>query len=60
LNDLTVRIGARQGALRATHLKAHIETAEPLSPAQISTYDALRGYGSTAPAAAQGGHGTKH
>lgn len=60
LNELTARIGARQGALRAIHLEAHIETAELLLPEQISTYDALRGYGSTVPAAAQGGHGTKH
>jgi Spy/CpxP family protein refolding chaperone len=55
LNELTARIGARQGALRAIHLEAHIETAELLLPEQISTYDVLRGYG-TAPAA----HGTKH
>lgn len=60
LNDLTARIGARQGTLRAVHLEAHIETAALLSSEQISTYDALRGYGSTAPAASHGGHGTKH
>lgn len=60
LNELTTRVGATQGALRAVHLEAHIETAALLSAEQISTYDALRGYGRPAPASAHGGHGAKH
>jgi hypothetical protein len=39
-------IGALQSDLRATHLKAHLETKAVLRPEQISRYDALRGYSS--------------
>lgn len=40
----TAMIGALQGRLRATHLAAHIEMRSALTAAQITTYDALRGY----------------
>lgn len=59
LNQLTAQIGAKQGMLRAAHLEAHIETADLLSPEQISRYDTLRGYG-RASSARQDRHGTKH
>ncbi|WP_439498854.1 hypothetical protein [Bosea sp. (in: a-proteobacteria)] len=59
LNQLTAQIGAKQGMLWAIHLEAHIETAGLLSPAQISRYDVLRGYGE-APSAGQDAHRTRH
>lgn len=33
-----------QGELRLTHLQAHLEMKEILSPAQVAKYNALRGY----------------
>lgn len=59
LRALTERIGARQGALRAVHLAAHIETAVVMSAEQIARYDQLRGYAG-APDAAAGGQHKKH
>jgi len=56
LTALTERIGARQGALRAVHLAAHIETAAVMSAEQIARYDHLRGYGSVSEAAKAGQH----
>lgn len=44
MSDLTGRIGVKQGALRAVHLAAHLETAPALSAEQIARYDVLRGY----------------
>lgn len=44
LRDLTAEIDARQGALRAVHLAAHLETAAALSAEQIARYGVLRGY----------------
>ena len=41
---LMSEIGSARGRLRATHLVAHLETAEVLSPAQIARYGHLRGY----------------
>jgi len=41
---LTIEIGDTRGRLRATHLVAHLETAEVLSPEQIARYGQLRGY----------------
>lgn len=41
----TQAIGDLQGRLRAVHLAAHLETRAVLTPAQITRYDALRGYG---------------
>jgi Spy/CpxP family protein refolding chaperone len=52
----TRAIGATQAALRAAHLKYHLQTVALLSPEQISRYNELRGYGG---AAQPGGHG-KH
>jgi Spy/CpxP family protein refolding chaperone len=46
----TAAIAALRGQLRAVHLTAHLETKSVLSPAQISHYQQLRGYGSRAPA----------
>lgn len=57
LGALTERIGAKQGALRAVHLAAHLETAAVLSAEQIARYDLVRGYaGVPAGAAAHGAH----
>lgn len=41
---LTIEIGEARGRLRATHLVAHLETAEALTPEQIARYGRLRGY----------------
>ncbi len=61
LRALTEQIGARQGALKAVHLTAHIETAAVLSSEQIARYDELRGYSGNRitpmPEPAHGGHG---
>ena len=40
----TRRVGERQAALRAEHLKTHLEQTTLLSPRQIERYQALRGY----------------
>ncbi|MGH8003178.1 MAG: Spy/CpxP family protein refolding chaperone [Limisphaerales bacterium] len=39
-------IAGLQGALRMTHLRAHLEMKQLLSPEQIRKYDELRGYAS--------------
>jgi Spy/CpxP family protein refolding chaperone len=44
LQAMVGEIGGLQGELRATHLKAHLETKALLRPEQVSRYDALRGY----------------
>ena len=41
----TARIGATQAALRAAHLRYHLEMFAVLTPAQVERYAALRGYG---------------
>jgi hypothetical protein len=41
---LTERIGTLSGRLRAVHLEAHVATRALLTPAQIETYDRLRGH----------------
>ena len=47
----TQRVGELQAALRAEHLKTHLEQTALLSPRQIGRYQALRGYaGGAAPA----------
>jgi Spy/CpxP family protein refolding chaperone len=38
-------IAARQAALRAAHLKYHLDTVEVLTRDQVARYAALRGYG---------------
>jgi Spy/CpxP family protein refolding chaperone len=45
----TAEIGATQAALRDTHLKYHLQTAQILSAEQMQHYAMLRGYGSDAP-----------
>ena len=40
----TAAIGQTQAALRATHLRYHLLTADILTPAQIQRYAELRGY----------------
>jgi len=49
------RIGALQGALRAVHLRTHLDQAALLTPAQVAAYARLRGY-AAAPAPAPQGH----
>lgn len=44
LSQLTAEIGRLRGALRAAHLRAHIEVKQVLKPSQVVRYDALRGY----------------
>lgn len=44
LRAATSEIARLQGALRATHLAAHLEMRRILSPQQIKKYDELRGY----------------
>jgi hypothetical protein len=46
LETATGRIAAEQGALRAAHLRYHLEMLQILSPAQIRRYAELRGYAS--------------
>ena len=53
LHSLAREIGALEGELRFAHLRAHLETREVLTPAQLLAYDRLRGYG-------EGGHGGHH
>lgn len=49
LRALTARIGELEGALRAVHLRAHLETRAILTAAQIEEYNRMRGYVTTAP-----------
>lgn len=44
LRNLTTQIAALQADLRATHLKAHLETRRILTQLQVARYDELRGY----------------
>lgn len=44
LATLTAEAGAAQAALRATHLKYHLETAALMTPDQRQRYAELRGY----------------
>lgn len=41
----TRRVGERHAALRAEHLKTHLEQTALLNPRQIADYQRLRGYG---------------
>jgi hypothetical protein len=56
LKDATTKIGMTQAELRNAHLKYHLETAQILSPDQMTQYAELRGYASDAPA----GHHRMH
>ena len=61
LQGITLEIGTLQGALRAVHLKAHLEMRQILTLHQIHRYDALRGYeGTGAPHKHHGTHGGHH
>jgi len=56
--QLRARIAAlaqAQGELRAAHLAAHVEMKEILSAAQVTQYDALRGYGAASASRPQHG-----
>lgn len=44
VNELTRQIGELQGRIRASHLTTHLEQTRMLRPAQVATYDRLRGY----------------
>jgi hypothetical protein len=44
IRRLTAEIGRVRGALRATHLVAHVETLAVLRPEQVEAYLRLRGY----------------
>lgn len=44
VRDLTARVAALRGELRAVHLEAHLATAELLGPGQRHRYAMLRGY----------------
>lgn len=46
---LTQRIAELQAQLRAEHLQTHLKQTELLSPAQIASYQRLRGYGVAIP-----------
>ena len=47
LMGATAQIGQTQAALRATHLRYHLLTAEVLTPDQMHRYAQLRGYDDT-------------
>ena len=49
LKTATEQIGLTQAALRNTHLKYHLQTAQILSAEQMQHYSVLRGYGSGVP-----------
>jgi hypothetical protein len=44
LKELTAAIAEAEGRLRNAHLAAHLEVTATLTTAQVSRYDALRGY----------------
>jgi Spy/CpxP family protein refolding chaperone len=46
LKASTAAVAATQGILRETHLKYHLSTGSILTPAQMTKYAELRGYGS--------------
>jgi Spy/CpxP family protein refolding chaperone len=52
LKASTAAVAATQGILRETHLKYHLSTGSILTPAQMTKYAELRGYG--------GGHKRLH
>jgi hypothetical protein len=45
LKASTAAVAVTQGELRETHLKYHLSTVAVLSPAQMTRYVELRGYG---------------
>lgn len=58
LEQMLAEIAAVQAQLRQAHLEAHLEQVKLLTPAQIATYNSLRGYGkASAGGPAHGHHG---
>ncbi|MDI1286336.1 MAG: periplasmic heavy metal sensor [Reyranella sp.] len=47
LDTASARIGAAQAALRAAHLRYHLDMVAVLTPAQVERYATLRGYSGT-------------
>ncbi len=43
----SARVGATQAALRAAHLRYHLDMIAVLTPGQVERYATLRGYGNT-------------
>jgi len=43
LKAMTAKIGVTRAALRDTHLKYHLQTAQILTPEQMQRYSVLRG-----------------
>lgn len=54
---LTAEIGAREGRLRAAHLKYHVEMTALMDVVQRDTYNRLRGYGEAPEAGHAGSSG---
>jgi hypothetical protein len=46
IDAITARLASTSGALRASHLNAHVRTTQVLSAKQVDRYVELRGYGS--------------
>lgn len=44
ITELSARIAAARGQLRAAHLRYHLAMIDILQPAQVARYGALRGY----------------
>lgn len=49
LDTASVRIGAAQAALRAAHLRYHLDMVAVLTPEQVERYATLRGYSARRP-----------
>lgn len=45
LTEVTARIAAAQGQLRAAHLRYHVTMKDTLTPDQVASYNRQRGYG---------------
>lgn len=56
LERMLQQIAATQAKLRLAHLEAHLEQIGILTPAQIASYNRLRGYNKSANAVPHGGH----
>jgi Spy/CpxP family protein refolding chaperone len=56
LQHMLQGIAAVQAQLRQAHLETHLEQVSILTPAQIATYNKLRGYDKSGKATAHAGH----
>lgn len=56
LEKLITDSANKRAELRFAHLRAHLETPAILSPAQVATYNKLRGYSGNTCASAPAGH----